>query len=151
MCSHPCLKVPFVQVLSALFAAAVLTGCSGKPSERTGEAIMEKRIVSQSNGNIRLVRFTKTNATGDDNSYQMEFEAEIMFMATGTWTRGSSMDPAVSFEFSPQQMAQTPTMGFMAAAMGAENVQHGQHVTIKGVLRFEKTEQGWRGEDGQVY
>ena len=61
------------------------------------------------------------------------------------------MDSAVSFEFSTARQPANNIAQLMGNAMGAVNVSRGDRQTVKGVLRFEKTEQGWRGEDGQMY
>jgi hypothetical protein len=138
-------------VLHLLLVAALLSGCSGPPSESAGQKLLEHRIAEQSHGNIRLVRFTKTNATGNDQLYQMEFEAEVEFVANGAWSRGNAMDPVVHFDFSPEQVSGNAIAQLMGSIEGAANVRQGQHQTIRSVLRFEKTESGWRGEDGNIY
>lgn len=140
------------QTISTLAVIALLlTGCSGAPSESMGRKMIEHKIQSQSNGKINLVSFRKTNGTGDNNFYQVEYEAVIEFLANGAWVRGSSLDTSISFEFSIQQVGNTQMAQFVNDLNGATNVRQGQHTTIKGVLRFEKTEKGWRGEDGVVY
>jgi len=134
-----------------LVLVLLLSGCGGPPGESSGQALIERRIQDQGKGNIKLVSFRKTNATGDDASYQLEYEAEIEFEADGAWTKGSDMAAAVSFEFSTQQAGQTATMGLMNSVLGTQNVRRGEHATVQGTIRFEKTENGWRGEDGQFY
>ena len=138
-------------LLAPLAAILLLAGCSGPPSESIGQSVLEKRIQAQSNGQIKLTSFKKTNATGDENSYQMEFEAEIEFLSTGTWSRGVNGAPDVSFEFSAGQTQQGGMMGFAGSIFGATAVKAGEHTTVKGVLRFAKTEQGWRDEAGDVH
>lgn len=132
-----------------LAAVLVLPGCSGPPSEDVGRQVLSQRIARESNGKISLLRFTKTNATGNDNFYQLEYEAEIEFLETGIWTAGKNSSPA--FEFSTGQMAQGSVMAFMGNVTGASNVQQGQHTSVKGTLSFAKTERGWKGEDGNLY
>jgi hypothetical protein len=128
-----------------------MIGCSGPPSQSIGEKLLEKRIESQSGARIKLVSFKKTNGVENVNLYEMEYEAEIEFTGTGTWTRGSSLDSSVSFEFSAGTLPKNNLAQLMGSAIGAVNVSQGEHQTVKGMLRFQKTEQGWRGEDGQVY
>jgi PBP1b-binding outer membrane lipoprotein LpoB len=134
-----------------ILAAIFLVGCSGPPSESMGRKMLEHKIQSQSNGKINLASFKKTNGTGDNNFYQVEYEAEIEFLADGAWVRGSSLDSSVSFEFSTQQVGGNWMAQSIGGVTGATNVKQGQHTTIKGVLKFERTEKGWRGEDGVVY
>ncbi len=135
----------------SVLVAALLVGCSGPPSENTGRKVVERQIQTQSNGKIKLVSFKKSNGMGDDHFYQLEYEAEIEFLADGAWARGTPMDSSASFEFSTQAVGNTPTAQMMGAAFGAANVHRGQRETIKSALRFEKTENGWRGQDGQIY
>jgi hypothetical protein len=135
----------------ALALACVLAGCSGAPSESSGRQLLEKRVTDQSGSKIVLVGFKKTNGMLDGNLYQMEFEAEVEFPSGGSWQRGSALDSSVSFGFSPQPVPGSDLAQLMGGAMGAVNVREGEHQTVKGVLRFQKTERGWLGEDGQVY
>lgn len=136
----------------AVLAAVILSGCApGPPSENVGRETIERQIQTQSNGKIKLVSFTKTNGKQHDDSYQLEYKAEIEFLATGAWSRGSAMDSSTSFGFSTEQVAANALAQFTGSIFGAMNVRQGQRETVTGVLRFEKTEKGWRGQDGQVY
>jgi PBP1b-binding outer membrane lipoprotein LpoB len=134
-----------------ILAAIFLAGCSGPPDASMGRKMLEHKIQSQSNGKINLVSFRKTNGTGDNNVYQVEYEAEIEFLADGAWMRGSSLDSSVSFEFSTQPVGNNWMAQSLGGLSGATNVKKGQRTTVKSVLRFEKTEKGWRGGDGVVY
>lgn len=139
-------------LLACAFAlACLLAGCTGAPSESSGRRLMEKRVADQSGSKIVLVSFKKTNGMLDGNLYQMEYEAEVEFPSSGSWQRGSALDSSVSFGFSPQPVPNNNLAQLMGGAMGAVNVRQGEHQAVKGVLRFQKTEKGWMGEDGQVY
>lgn len=124
----------------------MLVGCSGKPSEGMGQKALDHQIQTQSKGQIKLMSFHKTNGTGDDKVYAVEYEAEIEFQTDGYWTHGGAMVP---FGFAAQI---SPYDRMMAAGMGAiTEVHKGQRQTINGALQFVKTEKGWQGEDGQIY
>ena len=113
--------------------------------------MLDRQIQNQSNGKIKLVSFKKTNGMEDGNSYQLEYEAQIEFLAgPAFWNRGSAIDP-LSFEFSNGQLGSGATAQLLGAVVGANNVQQGQHLTVKGVFRFQKTERGWLGQDGELY
>jgi hypothetical protein len=132
-------------------SALLLAGCSGQPSQSAGESVLDHLISSQSKGGIKLLRFTKTNGSGNDSFYRLEYEAEIEFESNGMWTKGSSAAPSVQYGFSPGQATGNGGVGLMMGALGGVNVQQGQHETVRSTLTFQKTDQGWRGEDGQMY
>lgn len=140
----------------ALFACAialalVISGCSMPPSEDAGQRLMEKRVADQSGGIIILSEFKKVNGMLNGNLYEMQFEAKVLFPSAGSWQRGSAMDSSVSFGFSSDRLPENAAAGLMAGAMGIVNVKAGERQTVKGILRFQKSERGWVGEDGQVY
>ena len=64
------MKTQFKKILmpGLLAITAFLFGCSGGwPSESAGQQVLASMIQGQSNGNIKLVNFRKTNATGGEN------------------------------------------------------------------------------------
>jgi hypothetical protein len=135
-------------LLAAIFLSS--SGCSRTPSEGTGHKMLERQIQNQSNGKIKLVSFRKTNGMEDGNFYQLEYEAQIQFLAAGAWNRGNAMDPP-AFEFSNEQLGSGATAQLLGAVVGANNVRQGDHATVKGAFRFQRTEKGWLGQDGQLY
>ena len=144
---HPALAFKLFPIFAALFVA----GCGVPLSQSTGQKMLENQIQNQSNGKIKLLSFSKTNGKGDDAYYQVEYEAEIEFLANGAWESGGGMSSSPTFGFSTQQLGGGATAQLLGAVVGAQNVSQGQRTKVKGVLRFEKTEKGWRGQDGQVY
>ena len=134
------------------FVAAIFTGCSGTPSESTGRKVIEKRIEDQNNYNsLHLVRFTKLNGVRNGITYQMEFEAELLFTDNGSWIRGSSVSPTVQFGFTSQQYSGSAMGQLMGSLEGAVKVRTGEKQTFKSIITFTKTERGWRTEDGHIY
>jgi len=126
-----------VPILTALF----LAGCSGPPSESVGKQIVEKQIQEQSKGLIKLVSFRKTNATGGDSAYQMEYEVEIEFADDVRVFR----DAMMAGPFYAERGVVSPTLFMM------QQRRKGEKLKQTGTLGFEKTEKGWRGPDGVVY
>ena len=137
----------------SMLAIILFTGCSGgKPSEGAGKTMLGKHIQDESKGNIKLVNFKKTNGQGDEHSYQMEYEAEIEFLANGSWLSNSGIAGSTAFVFSSQQYNNNGGISQLLGEInGANSVQQGQRKKVKGVLQFQKTEKGWRGQDGQIY
>lgn len=121
-----------MHLAAPLFLALLLGGCqSAVPSEADGRAVIESRTARGSGFSgsaIRLAKFRKTNgqdrAFGGVRMYEMEYEAEFECLE-----RVSSLD-------------------LMNICAGR---QPGSTVTQRGRLRFEKTERGWRDEDGNVH
>ncbi len=129
-----------VPVLTALF----LAGCSSQPSESTGQKIIEKSIQAQSNGLIKLVSFRKTNATSPDrNHYLLEYEMEIEYL-DNCWVDGMGLEVTPP-KFKASRLA-PDRFDFLALKK-----RKGEKEKMSGYLGFEKTEKGWRGDDGNVY
>ena len=128
-------QTKFVSAILSILAVVLLAGCSSRPSESTGRAVLQNAIATESKGMIKLVSFRKTNGTGGGTYYHMEYEAQIEFSATGTWYP--------LYLFTVGQVEPPPPLG--------HNVSAGHRETVQGSLSFEKTERGWRGQDGNVY
>jgi len=119
----------------ALMLCAVcllMTGCnssSSVPGESEGRQTVEEQVKDESRGLMKLVSFEKTNGQAFDvlgvKGYSMEYKVVVEFLDDGKWlsdfrgTRGTG-----------------PGLG--------KPTKKGERVTIEGVLRFEKTERGWR-------
>ena len=128
-----------VVVLLCLLAAAALfflhqTGrlsLSGKPSERNGQTVLESLIARQSDGAIRVVSFSKTNAREGEilghKLYEMDYEAEIEFQQSGSWLKGNGMG-STQFGFTRERYGNNSLAQFAAS-----------------------TERGWHAEDGALY
>jgi len=126
---------------ATVLAATFLVGCSGPPSESAGKQIVQKQIQEQSKGLIQLVSFRKTNATGGDAAYSMEYEVEIEFLDTVRVFQ----DPNMNGPF----YAEKGTMS--ASTFMMQQRQKGERVKQSGTITFSKTEKGWRGPDGNIY
>ena len=147
------MKSPKIQTKLVSFiiiiAVALLAGCSGRPSESNGRAVLQQKLGQQSKEtkeNIKVVSFRKTNATGDDKHYSLEYEAEIEFLADGAWS-----DDRFEFLTKQEDLARSRNLLDWKNLSNWKNVQQGQHATVKGNIQFFKTEKGWRGEDGNLY
>jgi hypothetical protein len=144
-------RIKFLAVALNLILFLGCSGTSSAPSEANGRAFLERKIQEQSGGAIRLVNFNKVNATASGPLFGLEFQAEIEFLKDGAWAKGNRADPHVSFKYSPGKVGTGFTEQMAADLDGWQNVQKGQHQNIKDAVLFEKTERGWRTEDGQVY
>ena len=134
----------------------LMAGCSKPastpdiPDESLGQKALEENVQAQSKGQIKVVRFTKTNATTGPGLYNMEYEAVIEFLADGAWTRGGSFDPNVTtFGFSPRRINTNPESfdGIVGMINNIKNVRQGQQETVTGTILFQKAENGWRKAD----
>ena len=77
--------------IAPLVAALFLAGCSGPPSASVGRQIVQKQVQAESKGLMKLVSFRKTNATGDNTTDRMEYEAEVEFTADATVMKSASI------------------------------------------------------------
>ena len=139
----------FTRNITLILVTLFLAGCSGPPSERAGRQILEKRIheaQDESKGLIKLVSFRKTNATVHGSDYVMEYEVEIEF--TDNVTVYKDMMPFWASRGSPKELLDKRLIVFSSPLI---EKRKGEKRTCTGALRFEKTERGWRGEDGNVY
>ncbi len=126
--------------------ATVFSGCSSVPSSSDAQRILENQIIMQSKGVIKLIGFTQTNAQKGDvmgtKIYSLEYQAEIEFTADCYWG-----GPFGGFEV----MTGEPSLFNAFRYQGKKRAKQGQRKAISGELVFEKTEKGWRGQDGKIY
>jgi len=136
-----------VKYIALALPLLLLTACSSTPSASDAESVLRHKISKQSEGLIELVKFTKKNSQDAEvmgvKLHSIEFEAEIRFLEKCYW--GSPLEQ--SFEVQRGE----PGPFNMWMYMGKRKAEKGQRETITGTLRFEKTEKGWRGEDGEIY
>lgn len=135
-------QTKLVQLIAPFFIVLFLAGCSGPPSEGVGKQIVEKQIQDQSKGLIKLLSFRKTNSTGNDAAYQVEYEVEIEFADTVLVYQ----DPGI---YEGPFYAERGTL--TASKFMFQQRTKGEKVKQTGTLGFVKTEKGWRGQDGNVY
>ena len=140
---------------SFLFLTVILmASCSGSrgfPAESNGRSVLEHKVAEQSGGNIKVVSFKKTNGVDGGQIYQMEFQAEVEFQNSGAWAKGGKLAEHVFFKFSSQQVEQGFAAMVAADLEGWQNVRKGERQSIKDTILFQKTEKGWRSEDGQIF
>ncbi len=126
---------------------------TGKPSAGMARDILRQRIEEQGKGNVRLVSFEKVNAVEGvvlgQTLYELQYEAEIEFLETGSWLQGAM--GTKRFEFSKERYGGSFSSQVAASLDGAVAVKQGQHEKLRGTLQFKKTERGWQGEDGRLY
>ncbi len=128
-------------------------GCAPKPSQAAGRNVVQHLIEQKSNGAIRLLSFTKTNAQQLSllgvKMYVMYYQAEIEFVEDA-WCGGLLDNP---FTCVRDRRPRDPILDtqLMADTLMKERVRNGQRKTVTGSLRFESSERGWAGEDGRVY
>jgi len=118
----------------------LLSACSwGVPSESVGRKVLENAAAKE--GVYRVNSFTKTNGVLDPSgtTYQLEFEAEVECKKVNREPYSSS--GVFNYTF--------PLIEPGSLYVSCEEV--GKKQRLKDVLRFQKTEKGWRGRDGEVY
>ena len=118
----------FFTILQAIF-----TGCSSLPSEAEARKALEEKINKESEGNIVLLEFNKTNGIKDgEEGYTLEFNALIEFKERGSKSEyyGSN-----GYNFSNFKLVDF---------LGMKTFKKGSQVKLEGEMYFEKTENGWR-------
>ncbi len=113
------------------------------PTENDGERFLGYRIQSESQKQIALVNFKKTNGTKSTESgveqYTMDFLATIEFLATCRW-KTSPLGEVEGFHTMP--IPKSAYSSFIPK-LGTD-VKRGQKAEVSGKLFFKKTEQGWK-------
>ncbi len=114
---------------SFVIAMLLLTACQKAempvPTERDGAQVWHDLL--KNDHGIELVSFKKTNGRLDGSHYLLDFEAQVRYLDNGIH------DPAAA-----------PGVGIRANRKGTVE-------TVKGSYEFQKTENGWKGQDGNVY
>ncbi len=107
----------------------LLTACQKAempvPTEQDGAQVWHD-LLKKDHG-IELVSFKKTNGRLDGSHYLLDFEAQVRYLDNGIH------DPAAA-----------PGVGIRANRKGTVE-------TVKGSYEFQKTENGWKGQDGNIY
>lgn len=128
------------------FAALVLAGCSGTPSEAEARRTLEDKIQKQSAGLIRLVSFQKTDGMTQEfagmKGYHMEYTAEIEFLDDCMWSAGAFMWEG-NF-FAKRGHSTSGMAGFMDLSQGFKPARKGDRHRFSGSFDYVKTERGWR-------
>ena len=107
----------------------LLTACQKAempvPTEQDGAQVWHDLL--KNDHGIELVSFKKTNGRLEGSHYLLDFEAQVRYLDNGIH------DPAAA-----------PGVGIRANRKGTVE-------TVKGSYEFQKTENGWKGQDGNVY
>ena len=114
---------------SFVIAILLLTACQKAempvPTEQDGAQVWHDLL--KNDHGIELVSFKKTNGRMDGSHYLLDFEAQVRYLDNGIH------DPAAA-----------PGVGIRANRKGTVE-------TVNGSYEFQKTENGWKGQDGNVY
>ncbi|MBL4734330.1 MAG: hypothetical protein JKY18_03145 [Flavobacteriales bacterium] len=111
-----------------LFGMLVFSSCSSLPSEGDAQLVFENRWRKKiDEGVLRINSFEKVNGQESEVSgvqiYEIEYQAEIEYL------KDNKPD-------------------FLKKAVGTNK---GNIKNPTGKIRFEKTEKGWKGQDGNIY
>lgn len=115
------------------------------PSPADGEKALRQQIDSDSQRQIKLVSFKKTDGlmsvSDGVQNYELDYGAEIEFQANGTWFKGMQ---GVSFGFSAQQASQGSWAAFANQNVnGGITVHSSDRAKLSGNIQFIKKESGW--------
>ncbi len=120
-------------LLFFIILQAIFTGCSSLPSEPDARKALEEKIIKESEGNIVLLEFNKTNGIKDgEEGYTLEFNALIEFKERGS---KSELFGSSGYNFSNFKLVDF---------LGMKSFEKGSQVKLEGKIYFEKTENGWR-------
>jgi hypothetical protein len=140
---------------AALVPVFLAVGCSPSvPSARQVEQMLDDQVVLESHASIKLVHFEKVNGQKSEIAgielYEMEYKCEIKFFEDCWWTDKDAFgywtghffvghgDPA-----SVHDQIYNPTFS-------GDKKHRDDHMTLTGKLKFEKTEKGWRAQNGEL-
>ncbi|MCA1773828.1 MAG: hypothetical protein LC677_14970 [Halomonas sp.] len=115
----------------------LLIGCSARPSESDARSVYENQLGNLlKDGTVKIKSFKKVNGyTMGETFYSLEFEAETEFLKdypSKCWTNGRWF-----WQCGPQ--------------MNTRNANPKGIIKVQEEIRFRKTENGWKGPDGNVY
>ena len=115
-----------LRVVSCIAAIFLFACSSGMPSESDGKRFLE----NHGKKTYKVKSFTKTNGVGTTDSYSLEYEAQVECLEV-------NVHPPY------------PTILQNEFDVACEKV--GDVKKLAGKIQFNKTERGWRGEDGEIY
>jgi hypothetical protein len=131
-----------------LLVAACICGCSAPEDETAAEAALRHEIDGQSQGNMKLVSFTKTNgqsmSAGGMEIRQIDYAAEIEFEQSGTWRSGGWPGRLVYY-FTTEIHTPQSSLDAMASAIDSPIIVHAQgRAQIQGKMAGTKKDNGWQ-------
>jgi hypothetical protein len=144
-----------VLILAAIAAVCFRNSLGGIEATMTtdgrtaqAEDDLRKEIDSESQGNIALANFRKTDGQANEvfgvKGYNLQFEGDICFRADGVWIARSFGSPTITFSFSKTPVA-------FGQMNGATKVNTGQRVKIAGTLEGRQSESGWNFGFGECH
>jgi hypothetical protein len=135
-----------------IIAISCLSGCSA-PDKTAAETALRQEIESQSNGNIKLISFSKTDGQSMDvgglQMRQINYTAQIEFAQNGTWLSGGWPGKLVynfTTKISTSQSVSTRLLESMDLPV---RVSEGGHAQIKGTMTGTKKDNGWQFETSE--
>lgn len=112
------------------------------------EDALRKEIDSESQGNIALAEFNKTDGQATETfgvkGYNLKFDGDITFKTSGIWLTRSLGSPTLTFTFSKTPVA-------FGQMNGATQVHAGDTVKIAGTLEGRQSENGWNFGFGECH
>lgn len=134
----------------------ITCACSSTPTVDQARTSIEAQITAANGGypqfkipdGVRLVDIHKTDGQSSEvfgvKEYAISYEGEIEFTQDG---RCDSVSGLALLYFPPDTVAQWKSSPFMAGMLGLfPEVKKGQRRKFKGLMKFEKTENGWQPE-----
>jgi hypothetical protein len=139
------------------FGFVFLINCSSKPSVLDARKVYENIDTNLHSGLIRISKFQKTNAVEGKLAgvkfYRIEYEAEVEFLMR-LWEFDSGELREAGYLSIPESKSGfliPDSLHYEYSPPGGILHLKGDTKRINGILTFEMTEKGWRGEDGNIY
>ncbi|MBP6412586.1 MAG: hypothetical protein KA450_04000 [Bacteroidia bacterium] len=127
-------------------------GCTPSvPNTDQSHEELNQIVSNESNGTIKVTRFSKTNGIENKNegTYDVEFTSEIEFVKKA----GKSWDAIMGRPFENFHVTE-PQGNFEASNYTYMNkgrvFYKGARIEIIGILKFVKTEKGWRSKSYEI-
>ncbi len=127
-----------------------------KPTVAEGEKVLSDGIPSESEGRIKVAKFSKTDGQSSVVNgvamYKMEFQAELEFTEDCKWRTRSVLDNAHTSFRTVKLPPEASSDNFSWSQWDSDTqtpgtvMKRGQRQQISGTLTFEKSEKGWRGD-----
>jgi hypothetical protein len=136
-----------VAVLLVIVAGIFLFSNFGAQKESEAQNTLTQYIDSQSQGQIKLTSFKKTDGQKSEvmgvECYSLSYEADITFASDGFWL-AHVYGQSLTFNFSKTGVA-------FGGMNGQTQVHSGDHVKIGGVMQGQKSEKGWTFSVGECH
>jgi hypothetical protein len=142
-----------------IMTALAFFGCgssASRPPDAAGRQVFERGIEKGgSRDRVRLLDFRKSNGVpGVENGvsfYKMEYEVDVEFLDNCKWMLISPDNSSGRWVLESRPTPPAGRTDLYYAFYGGAPGQKGQRAKLTGEIRFQRTEKGWRGPDGQIY